>query len=288
MANKLTREDILFFEKNGYIHLRDCVPLEQVAVALSIIDDAYISGNTGTCRRNPKDVRPTFGDDISKDPAVLTPMNTGGDLYGMVEQLLGPGNILPIDLAQVAFREPSDYWKNEGWTVNTELDDDSWHIDGGPGLYASNGTPFTLIIGICLSEGQEIDCNLGQFVVWPESHRVLHKGVEHRVVNKLITDPYSIFQGTRETRPFIGKPKRMLMKPGDAVIAHQRLGHTGGPNLGAAVRKNIYIRVSHRKHDQLLKEGTLIHGSLWTEFEGLRDTIEELRRTKKTPMGQDD
>jgi len=285
MVKKLTDDDIVFFEKNGYIHIRDCVPLDQVSAALSIIDDAYDAGNTGTCRRNPKDVRPTFGDEISKHPAVLAPMgkNSGADLYGMVEQLLGEGNILPIELAQVAYREPSDYWKNEGWTLHTELDDDSWHIDGGPGLYATNGTPFTLIVGICLSEDQESDLNLGQFVLWPKSHHVLHKGVEHRAVNNLITDPYSIFQGTRETRPYIGKPKRMLMKPGDAVIAHQRTGHTGGPNLGATVRKNIYIRVSHRNHDELLKNGTLIHGSVWSEFEGLRDTMEKLRGTANQP-----
>lgn len=68
-------------------------------------------------------------------------------------------------------------------------------------------------------------------------------------------------------KPDVGAPIRLRMRPGDAVFAHQRLAHSGGINLHNNMRKNLYFRVKHLHHDELLEETW--KGSVWTEYEGL-------------------
>jgi len=271
---KLTDEDILSFEKNGYIHLKGVISKSQVAAALNVVDTAYESGNHGYSKANPTDVVPKFYDDVSKHPAVIAPLKDT-PLFSMIEQLVGKKACWQPQRAQVALREPSEYWKNCGWDTTTPLDSNGWHIDGGSGEYAYVGSPFTLLVGICLSPGQDADNNQGQFLAWPGSHHVLHPGVKERVEKGLIKDPHSIFAGTKDERPDIGAPIRVLMKPGDAVLAHQRLGHSGGPNLGKNIRKNLYLRVMHKNHDKYLSSGELLNGSVWTEYAGVRETLEK-------------
>lgn len=273
----LSDEDILFFEKFGYIHLPGVVPMHEVNAALGVIDSAYATGNHGHSKANPTDIVPSFGDDVAKNPAVFAPLKDT-PLFGMIEQLIGKDSCWQPQRAQVALREPSEYWKGCGWDTTTPLNPDGWHIDGGAGKYAHVGSAFTLLVGVCLSTGQDCDGNHGQFLVWPGSHHVLHPAVKDRVDKGLIKDPHSIFAGTREQRPNIGAPIRVQMKPGDAVLAHQRTGHSGGPNLGPHIRKNLYLRVMNKNHDKYLSSGELLNGSVWTEYAGVRATLQKYGR----------
>lgn len=274
---QLSDEDILFFEKNGFILLKGVVPVEQVSNALRVIDKAYQEGNHDWNKANPTDVVPKFGDDVATHADIIAPLHDTV-LYDMVEQLVGKNEGWQPQRAQVALREPSEYFKKLDWDVNTTPNADGWHIDGGHGKYAHVGSPFTMLVGVCLSHGQDVEGNHGQFLVWPGSHHVLHPGVAERVRNGSIKDPHSIFAGPRDQRPQIGSPMRVLMEPGDAVLAHQRTGHTGGPNLGPYVRKNIYLRVQNRKHDHYLQSGELLNGSVWTEYAGVRETLAKYGR----------
>jgi len=249
--------------------------MHEVNAALSVIDTAYATGNHSYSNKNPTDVVPSFGDDVSKNPAVFAPLKDT-KLFSMIEQLIGKDACWQPQRAQVALREPSKYWKDCGWDTTTPLNRDGWHIDGGAGKYAHVGSAFTLLVGICLSTGQECEGNHGQFLVWPGSHHVLHPGVKERVEKGLIKDPHSIF--TKEQRPDIGAPVRVLMKPGDAVLSHQRTGHSGGPNLGPHIRKNLYLRVMNKKHDKYLESGELLNGSVWTEYAGVRATLQKYGR----------
>lgn len=272
----LTDEDILFFAHNGYIHLRGVVPVKQVQDALAVIDKAYAEKNHDWNTGNPNDVVPNFRPDVAKHPAVIAALKNT-TLWHMVEQLVGANSAWQPQQGQVALRETSKHLQSMGWSENTPLNPDGWHIDGGSGKYAFVGSPFTMLVGICLSHGQDIDLNHGQLLVWPGSHHVLHPGVAERVRENRIKDPHSIFAGTREERPDIGNPMRVLMAPGDAVFAHQRLGHTGGPNLGPYIRKNIYLRVQNKRHDHYLSSGELLNGSVWTEYAGVREVLQRHR-----------
>lgn len=63
------------------------------------------------------------------------------------------------------------------------------------------------------------------------------------------------------------------MRTGDAVLAHQRLGHAGGINLADETRKTIYFRVHHVEHQAFLAE-YLEGRSVFTSFEGLRGFVD--------------
>lgn len=68
----------------------------------------------------------------------------------------------------------------------------------------------------------------------------------------------------------MGHPIRVLLRPGDACLAHQRLGHGGGINLNSATRKNLYFRVKHKRHDDFLDQ--ILQGcDVFTEYEGIRN-----------------
>lgn len=71
-----------------------------------------------------------------------------------------------------------------------------------------------------------------------------------------------------------GKPERLLMKPGDAFIVHQRLGIAEGINLSDHVRKNVYFRVVHTDFDELLDD--FLEAELpFTGFEPIADIVAE-------------
>lgn len=71
-----------------------------------------------------------------------------------------------------------------------------------------------------------------------------------------------------------GKPKRLLMKPGDAFIVHQRLGIAQGINLSDQVRKNVYFRVVHTDFDEVLDD--FPEAELpFTGFELIQDIVAE-------------
>lgn len=268
----LSDQQILSFAENGYLHLCGVVPPHEVAAALAVIDTAYATGDHDLNDANPNDVVPSFRDNVAKHKAIIAPL-AGTPLYAMVEQLMGPGKSWQPQQAQVALREPSEHLKKKGLGLHDKPDKNKWHIDGGSGKYAFTASSFSMLVGVCLSHGQEEDANNGQLLVWPGSHHVLHAGVRERVEKGLIKDPHAIFAGPPESRPQIGDPIRVLMRPGDAVLAHQRLGHQGGPNVGSHVRKNIYLRVMNQKHDKFLSSGELLNGSVFAEFHGVQDCL---------------
>lgn len=73
----------------------------------------------------------------------------------------------------------------------------------------------------------------------------------------------------------MGQPVRVLLRPGDACIAHQRLGHSGGINLHAETRKNIYFRVSHKRHAEFL-DRVLEGSSVFVEYQGIRRLVGDM------------
>lgn len=86
-------------------------------------------------------------------------------------------------------------------------------------------------------------------------------------------DGHNLF-GYGPSKPDMGQPQRVLLRPGDACLASQRLGHAGGVNLHEETRKNLYFRVSHKRHDDFLP--AILEGcSVFTEFEGLHDLLED-------------
>lgn len=120
----------------------------------------------------------------------------------------------------------------------------------------------------------------------PGSHFKLHRVVRQRWQDGLIKG-HQIFGGHGPHKPKIGKPVRMLLNPGDALLAHQRLGHAGGINLHNDIRKNLYFRVSHINHRDIVEE--VLEGSVFTEYEGVKDDFsDEIARLEAEDEAKDE
>ncbi|CAM9372159.1 unnamed protein product, partial [Ectocarpus fasciculatus] len=139
-----------------------------------------------------------------------------------------------------------------------------WHTDGmDKGDYA----PFTILIGVALSD-QMLPYS-GNLCVFPGSHYSLQDFVRQFVARSQPSDD------TRDptmllNRPVLEEPVQILAKTGDVVILHQKLAHRGGPNYNCDIRRMVYFRISHKKHDEL-KGGSV--ENIWLEFEGMSEVL---------------
>lgn len=87
--------------------------------------------------------------------------------------------------------------------------------------------------------------------------------------------PESVMRTFRSKKIDCGKPKRLLVKPGDAFIVHQRLGIAQGINLSDQVRKAVYFRVVHTDFDELLDD--FLEAQVpFTGFEPIQDIVADV------------
>ena len=191
-----------------------------------------------------------------------------GRLAAAIKAFIGSGGYDKSNLgAQIAFRFP-------------EIDSDSssapkWHTDG---LRQGKAHPFSLLVGVCLSDVHSPDS--GNLLLWPGSHFVMHrcKVDEHGALDinnlhKMLSHPIfsdccspttmqhfpqnssvecseSTTSVNREGQhdnepnlPSLGKPVQLIASAGDCVFLHPDLAHAGGVNLSADIREMIYFRL---------------------------------------------
>lgn len=71
----------------------------------------------------------------------------------------------------------------------------------------------------------------------------------------------------------VGEPKRVLLRRGDVVIAHQRLAHVAGKNSHSVLtRKNVYFRVENTNFASFA-HAYVTSPHPWTSFSGLAQLI---------------
>lgn len=71
----------------------------------------------------------------------------------------------------------------------------------------------------------------------------------------------------------VGHPRRVLLRRGDAVLAHQRLAHCAGPNGGDVTRTNVYFRIGRRDFDTHA-HSYCVSPSPWLLFDPLKSYIQ--------------
>lgn len=263
----LTEQQKLDFIRDGYLILRNVIPEEKIKIARQHVNRAY--NQKKYTLKDDQNTAPNFLEEVQKRPE-LSELPNDTPVVEAIADLLGPGNGRWGKGAQIAFRLHDAKLFEKGFTLNQTMNKRRYHVDGGSDKYRYNGTAFSILLGIPLSWGQMKDENRGQLNVWPGSHVTLHELIKERVTAGVV-DGHNTLYGDEGAKADIGEPIRVRMKPGDAVLAHQRLGHSGGWNMSDVVRKNLYMRVKHRRHDELLEEQW--SGSLWTMFEGLHDMV---------------
>lgn len=162
----LTDDQKQFFITNGYVILRDVVPSSMVEAALRVADAAFEAREYTLNDHNKNDVVPIFKQHIEKSPEIYEIM-TKTILHDACDDLLGKGNCKYGKRAQIAFRPTDERLVQKGMGKTENMPKHRWHIDGGSGKYMKTASAFTLLVGVVLSEGQDVDENRGQFTVWP-------------------------------------------------------------------------------------------------------------------------
>lgn len=167
---RLTREQKETFIKDGFVILPEAVSKELVKTALDLVNQSYEDGKynlNGATRPGAKRPSPAFYKPIQGAPQILDLFYKSG-LVGVAEELQGKGNaILRRKIGQIAYNPTCELYQEEGKDKTTPHPKNNWHIDAGNGKYAALGSDFSFLVGVCLTEGQDVDESRGQFTVWP-------------------------------------------------------------------------------------------------------------------------
>lgn len=156
--------------RDGYIILPGFIPTDMVDEAEKCIDTAYANGKYKEMVKKllgADQPTPNFNRQVKQAPEIMDLMYKTG-LFEIANDLLGEGNAVVRDeLAQIAVTFKCEHWVKAKWGMKEPHPKFKWHIDAGQGKYASEGTDFSLLMGVALSEGQEINENRGHFMIWP-------------------------------------------------------------------------------------------------------------------------
>eukprot|EP01038_Epipyxis_sp_PR26KG_P007019 gene7019-9589_t len=148
-----------------------------------------------------------------------------------------------------------------------------WHLDGmDKGQYS----PFAFLVGIALND--QLHDYSGNLCLHSGSHHTLQSYLKNyalKVISNTSTtapfiNPEQYHRELRIEKPDLGEPVQILLKKGDVIIVHSRVGHRGGPNLSESIRKMVYFRVSHHQHNDMKLQGL---DDMWIESVGMRDIL---------------
>jgi hypothetical protein len=241
-AFALPLSQLQHFFSEGYIHVKNAVPLELIALAKRHINACLGNGDIER-KHNMVGLPPNH----AHSPPILNLFRgQGSQLPTIVQCLMGKGKVRPPQHAQIALRYPRPYISPEADSRQSTVNGKHWHVDG---FENSHHSPFTILLGVCLSDVNAKGS--GNFAVHPGSHWQLQDEVRQQVLSG--SGEFSAIQ-EHQNKPDLGEPTQLLMKAGDCVIAHQKLPHLGMPNCSPDVRYQVYFRLHHVAHEELKDE----------------------------------
>jgi hypothetical protein len=303
-------EDKLLLLTEGFVVVRQVVPLEVVAKANAAITEAIKQDNELIHYIGQKNIDRDQMSERMKRRREMDPFFLSGGLnhldvlalyyhspvYHMVEDILhnysGKNEINPpfraaVGGAQVAYRFsqprpqsasslPSMLNRDKDNQYDTRrqyIGGKSWHVDGlENGKYGS----FSFLIGFALND--QMGEFSGNLCLHPGSHYTLLPYLKHYFNQSDVVqqgdDPELYHQRAHAVkqipRPDLGEPVQVMVNAGDVVFALHKVGHLGGPNYSPNIRKMIYFRVSHRNHAELRAQS---FDNVWVEFEGMQELV---------------
>ncbi len=252
----LTSEQKRRFVEEGYLHLPALVPAAMVQTALRAINHSI--GEVGKTGSDPKRYKvDSFCHELTRSP-LITDIFNHTSITPAIEELLGQGNVLPVEHVQIAPRFPLP--------VGQEPEPDDGHLDGigggrngmAKGVYVRNFTIFAVVYLVDVLEPES-----GNFTVWPHSHVEFQdwfRQVGHEVLS----------QGV----PHIPLSRERVMvtgRAGDVILAHHQLQHTGGYNTSPHVRHALISRIRHRNVTAFDKGA---YTDIWHEWDGIADMVQ--------------
>lgn len=212
---------------------------------------------------------------ISCEP-VITDLLFSSPIIRSIEILLhGHAEFqIPALGAQIALRYP----QLSDPPTSGLLGGNHWHIDG---MDKGDHSPFTLLVGVALSD--QLEPFVGNLCVWPGSHHIIQSTIRRLLAEDVPFGVRSLGTVGAGGGPLmnpvasmtlhelsLGEPVQLRMRVGDVVILHQKLAHRGAPNCGSEIRRMVYFRIHHKKHDETKQT---LSENVWLEFEGMGDVL---------------
>ena len=254
MKHQLTRQQKEEFVENGFLHIPSAVPLNVVHAALRAINHSI--GEVGKTGANPTRYRVDSHCHELRHTPVLTDVFNLTAVRDLTEDLLGPGNMQPVEEVQIAARFPLAPGV-EASPIEGHLDAVGTGTNGAPtGSYLRNFTVIAVVYLVDVPAPYS-----GNFTVWPGSH-IESRDFFRRVGHEVLT------QGDPNIEDLTGEPVMLTGRAGDAFLCHHLIQHTGGPNLSPHVRHAVISRIKHRNVDELDLGGFT---DMWREWEGIAD-----------------
>jgi hypothetical protein len=231
----------------GFLRLPGIVPGE-------LVDNARraINASLGEHGMSPEQLHiyrsRSYCPELTAD-AVITDLYNRSPLRKLAEAAIGAGKVCPITSGQIALRFP---------TLGNRYEPGP-HIDGmyAPDNGVQKGTiaNFTALVGVFLSDIPHGD--MGNFSVWPGSHRALERHFRER-------GPQSLLDGFPAID--IGAPEQITARPGDAVLCHYQLAHGIAANSSPFIRYGIFFRLTHVDHESVHWECMT---DIWREWDSM-------------------
>ncbi|ETW10502.1 hypothetical protein H310_00792 [Aphanomyces invadans] len=248
----LTPGQIDSFCRDGYVILPRAVPVPLVHDALRRINHEL--GKPGMMIQGGVEGTAKLAGNTSNHPAILDLYNP---LHAAVESLIGRGCVDRPQGAQLALRFPEVCAPYQ--VLGTE-----WHTDG---MRQGKWNPFTLLVGVTLSDSaSSTEC--GNLLVFPRTHHTLHKMLQSPSDKADLLRACTAADkawGQGQGLPDLGPPLALRLSPGDAVLAHPKTAHRGGPNFSPHIRYQVYFRIKHKDHAALQ---TQLETNLYADLEG--------------------
>jgi ectoine hydroxylase-related dioxygenase (phytanoyl-CoA dioxygenase family) len=237
---------------NGYVVIPGVVPRVMIQEALKAI-------NHSIGRGIPENHRgANYCEELSRSPVIAdlfnkTPAKT------LIDSLVGEDNYYPIHGGQIALRFP-----NYQDPPNPHL---GAHLDGMLKLKEGIVENFTSLVGILVSDQPEP--NMGNFVVYPGSHRMCERYFQEHGPDVLLSD--ESFQTMHRSKDMqLPEPVQITGQAGDLVISHYQLIHAGGPNTSHAIRYSCYYRVYH---EGIRNDWRAPLTDMWMHWPGLQSVL---------------
>ncbi|MBC8136832.1 MAG: hypothetical protein H8F28_13185 [Fibrella sp.] len=238
-----------FFE-NGVLKLPGIVSGELIQRARRAIN-----ANLGENGMHPDDLprlrAQTYCPALSGEP-VITDLYNASPIRGLVEQMVGEGQLKPVKHGQIALRFPRPVDPPE--LVFRP------HLDGmySPTNGVKEGTigNFTALIGVFLSDVPEP--NSGNFTTWNGTHRLYEEYFREH-------GPESLLQGMPPVE--LPEAEQFTGVAGDAALVHYQIAHGIAPNISPNVRYAVFFRLFHVDHDQ---NHWSCMTNIWQEWSGMQ------------------
>ena len=200
MVTHLNASQLHSFVKDGYLHLPAIVDLHKINECNRIIN--HLLGKPGELHAGGiQEGMGKLGGGLSNCKVVRSLYHDTG-VRALAEQFLGAGNCDDANLAaQIALRFPEDASLDDAPSLaptapsarpgTKATTTPQWHTDG---CRQGKLHPFSLLIGVCLSDAPEPKC--GNLVVYPGAHEVVgdcvmgpHGGIDPHMLAARIANP---------------------------------------------------------------------------------------------------